>query len=115
MFAVFLQQLVDTTGHVSIFEVIKVGAAILTPIIGALLGWVGLRLKRVEQRQDKLDDDFVKFGEFYIERHSELKDLQLEIQKLRTNFVEQMGELRLLLAKEYMTKTECKYIQHKEG
>ena len=114
MFATFLLQLVDMTGHVSIFEVIKVGAAVLTPIIGILLTWIGYRLKRVESRQDKLDEDFVKFREFYIERHSELKDLQLEIQKLRTDFVEQMSKLELILAKEYMTKMDCKYIVHKE-
>mgnify|MGYP001253977516 CR=1 FL=1 len=100
--------------HISIWEVIKVTAAFLTPIIGGLVGWIGLRLKRLEERQDKLDDDFRAFREFYIERHSELKDLQLEIQKLRTDFIEQMGELRLLLAKEYMTKMDCKYIVHKE-
>ena len=113
----FIQSMLQTTTdhHIDTWEMIRIIANALTYIIAALITWIGFRLKRLEARQDKLDDDFVKFREFYIERHSELKDLQLEIQKLRTDLALQMGELKTILAKEYMTKQECKFVQDKGG
>jgi hypothetical protein len=75
---------------------------------------------QLERQLISIDKDIRKeiqiFEIKYVERHTEIKDLALTIEKLRSAFIDEMGKLRVEINEKFVTKLECRYnIETRKG